>query len=328
MNIALAFLLSGCVAMPGNGGGGSTGGGDDDDGLVTTRPPKPVAMGAYDVHSTIDLTPELVLPEPAEMVILTLRQFSTNPADTLLDLADEAGVPAVAEIRDDLPDYVEDKLEGWINGEIAKVTINGTPITQVAGSIAGLAEISLSTLELDSQLDIDANTHTLTHVNLPALDTSFDLTFSQTASCSSNAGALSIGDHTYGLAYGEYIWTALHDKMVATYGYDLRGALGAAVDCPSLAATIANKCVWGYCVGHQTQLTQICGAGLDEAVERVHDKLAEERFDALHFISGTATLVDADHDHVAEALVSGTWDAELNAGQGLRHVPATFIGER
>ncbi len=325
MRIALAFLLSGCVAMPTNTGGSDTGSSSDDDTTMPTpEPPKPVAAGAYRVHSTIDLTPELVLPEPAEMVVLTLREFSTNPASAMIKLAAEAGVPAI----DDLPSYVQDKLEGWINAEIAKVTINGTPITQVAGSIAGLAETSLSTLDVDSQLDTTANTHTLTQVNLPVFDTSFDLTVTQNATCSSSAGALAIGDHTYGLAYGEYIWTALNEKMLAEYGYDLRGALGAAVNCPSLAHTIANKCVWGYCVGHETQLTHICEAGLDEVAGRVHDKLAEMRFDALHFAAGKATLVDANRDGVAESLASGTWTAELNAGQGLRHVPATFTGER
>jgi len=315
--------------MPTNGGptgSDPTDDGGDDDSMTTPnpQPAKPVATGAYNVHSTIDLTPELVLPEPAEMLVLTLRDFSTNPAHAMIQLAADAGVPAI----DDLPSYVQDKLEGWINAEIAKVTVNGTPITQVAGSIAGLAETSLSTLDLDSQLDTTANTHTLTHVNLPVLDASFDLTVAQPATCSSNDGALAIGDHTYGLAYGEYIWTALNDKMIADYGYDLRGALGAAVNCPSLAHTIANKCVLSVCVGHETQLKNICEAGLDEVAGRVHDKLAAMRFDALHFIAGQATLVDADHDGAAEALATGTWTAELNAGQGLRHVPATFTGER
>lgn len=316
MRIALAFLLSGCVAMPTS----STG---NDDGSTTTML-EPVARGAYDVHSSIDLTVELVLPQTAENVVVTLRDFSTNPAGTLLGLAAEAGVPAI----DDLPSYVQDKLEGWINGEIAKLTINGTPVTQVAGSIAGLAETSLSKMELDSKLDIAANTHTLQRVDLPSFGTSFEIEVAQPAMCSSSAGALSIGDHTYGLEYGEYIWKAMNEQMVATYGVDLRGALGMAVNCPSLAATIADKCVWGYCVGHEAQLTDICEAGLDEVVERVHEKLAEERFDAVHFISGNATLVDANKDGVAEALAAGTWDAELNAGQGLRHVPATFTGAR
>ena len=314
MRIALAFLLTGCVAMPAS---------NDDDTTVPT-PPKPVAQGAYDVHSSIDLTAELVLPQTAANVVVTLRDFSTNPAHTMLTLATEAGVPAI----DDLPSYVEEKLEGWINAEIAKVTLDGTPITEVAGSIAGLAETSLSKLELDSKLDIAANTHTLQQVDLPAFGTSYAIAVTETATCSSSAGVLSIGDHTYGLAYGEYIWKAMNEHMVATYGVDLRGALGAAVNCPSLAATVAAKCVWGYCVGHEAELTAICEAGLDEVVERVHDKLAEQRFDAMHFITGTATLVDGDKDGVAEALAAGTWDAELNAGQGLRHAPATFIGTR
>jgi len=60
----------------------------------------------------------------------------------------------------------------------------------------------------------------------------------------------------------------------------------------------------------------------------VHDKLAELRFDVLHFIAGEATLVDANLDGSAETLAAGTWTAELDAGQGLRHVPATFTGER
>lgn len=321
MRTVLAFLLTGCVAMPTP----STG---DDDGTTPTdpvaEPAQPVAKGAYDVHSSIDLTVELALPQTGANVVVTLRDFSTNPAQTLMGLAAEAGVPAI----DDLPSYVQDKLEGWINGEIAKLTLNGTPITQVAGSIAGLAETSLAKMELDSKLDIAANTHTLTHVDLPAFDTSFEIAVTQSATCSSTAGALSIGDHTYGLEYGEYIWKAMNEQMVATYGVDLRGALGAAMNCPALAETISNKCVWGYCVGHKEQLVAICEAGLDEVVERVHEKLAEERFDAVHFISGTATLVDADKDGVAEALSAGTWNAELNAGQGLRHVPATFTGAR
>jgi hypothetical protein len=105
---------------------------------------------------------------------------------------------------------------------------------------------------------------------------------------------------------------------------DVRGMLGQAINCPSLANTIASKCVLGVCVGHASELTTICEAGLDEIVDRVHAKVAALRLDALHLAQGSATLVDANHDGVAEALASGIWTAEINAGQGLRHVPATF----
>jgi hypothetical protein len=335
MRIALAFLVAStapaCVAIPD---------GDDHSTSPTqpSQPPPPVAAGAYHVQSTIDLTIEALLPEPAEDVVVTLRNFSTSPGDTLLDLAGDAGVPAVQEIRDDLPDYVEDKLVGWIDGEIAKVTINGTPVTQVAGTIAGLAETALTQLSLDSELSVGSGTATHALTTLDLTPAGFDVTIalddlpadlrSATPTCTSSKGTLSIGDHTYGLPYGEYIWTAINRSMVAQYGVDLRGALGAAVSCPTLAHTIAMKCVWGYCVGHETQLTEICEAGLDEAVARVHDRLAEERFDALHFATGTATLVDSNNDGIADRLDGGVWTAELNAGLGLRHAPATFTASR
>src|SRR5689334_1789923 len=111
-------LLTGCAFHP-----ASSDGGDDD--VVPPSPPPPpivvVASGAYQVRSLIDLTVEAVLPEPAEQLVVTLREFSERPAHTLIDLADEAGVPAVSELRTVLPDVLEGRLEGWIDDEIAKV---------------------------------------------------------------------------------------------------------------------------------------------------------------------------------------------------------------
>jgi hypothetical protein len=340
MRISLAILIAAaapaCVAMPGSGDDSDPS--DPSDPSHTTPPPPPVATGDYAVRSTVDLTVEAVLPQPAEDVVLTLRNFSTSPGDTLLDLASDAGVPAVDEVRSALPSYLEDKLVGWIDAEINKVTLNGTPITQIAGNIASLAEIALTQFAIDSTLSIQNGTATHNLITLDLSPTGLDKQYSladlpsdmrsQTPTCTSSKGTLSIGDHTYGLPYGEYIWTAVNEQMIASYGYDLRGALGAAVNCPNVAHVVASKCVLGVCVGHESQLTQICEAGLDEAVERVHDKLAEEKIDALHFAAGTATLVDANKDGDAEAMTNGVWTAEINAGMGLRHVPATFTASR
>lgn len=338
MRLALAFLLTGCLAHEPS----ST---DPDDPMGTgsgsgsgSAQPAPVASGTYQVRSTIDLTVEALLPEMAEQMVVTLRDFSVNPAATLLDLAAEAGVPAVQQIRDDLPDYVEDKLEGWINGEINKLTINGTPIPQVAGSIAALAQTALTQFALDSELAIAGTTatHTLkaidlapagiaVRVELAALPTDV---IAATATCTSAQGTLALGDHAYALQYGEYMWTALDQAITAQYGTDMRGVFAAAIDCPTLAHTVASKCYWGVCVGHEAQLTEICNVGIDQVVERVHAQFADLRFDALHFATGTATIVDANHDGTAEALASGVWMAEINAGQGLRPAPATFTATR
>lgn len=323
----LAILLStlsltGCLAHPPGGDDDSTGGGS------TTYP---TAGGSYQVTSQIDITIEALLPQPAADVVETARDFSTDPAHTLISLADSAGVPAVGTIRDFLPGYVEDKLEGWIDDEIEKITIAGVPLTQVAGEFAALAETSLTEVALESELTIENGqaTHRLTVLDLaPAgLDTQIELgvlpsdVVSATASAKSAAGTLSIGNHTFGLAYGEYAWRALEAACTEKYGAGLRETLGTAVSCPSIANTVGNKCVLGVCVGHKAELTEICERGLDEVVERVHDKFASLRFDAIHFSAGTAKIS-------AQGLTGGVWTAEINAGQGLRHVPATFSAVR
>jgi hypothetical protein len=338
MRIVLACLLVGCVATEspdtdtdtdtGSGTGSGSGSGSA----------APVASGTYQVRSNIDLTVEVLLPQMAADAVVTLRDFSTNPAQTMLDLAAELGVPAVQEIRDDLPDYVEDKLEGWINGEINKLTVNGVPVPQVAGNIAALAETALTQFELDSELTIAGTsaTHTLKAIDLaPAgLAVRVELAalpgdiITATPTCSASQGTLTLGDHSFGLPYGEYMWTAINQAVTAQYGTDVHGVIANTVNCPVLAHTVAAKCYWGYCVGHETQLTEICNAGVDEMVERAHDKFAEMRFDAIHFAAGTATLVDADHDGSVEALTSGVWTAEINAGMGLRYAPATFTATK
>jgi hypothetical protein len=347
MRIALAFFLVGCIAPHsssdvgtdtdtdtdiGTGSGAGSGSGSG------MQPPAPVPSGAYQVRSHVDLTVEALLPEPAAEAVITLREFSTNPARTLLDLAEEMGVPAVAEIRDDLPSYVEDKLEGWIDGEIAKLAIDGVPVPQLAGNLAALAETALTQFALDSELVIAGGmaTHTLKAIDLApsgiaarvALDALPGEIVAASSTCSVASGRLSIGNHVYGIAYGEYVWRAVNQAVTAEYGADIRGLLGSAVSCPTLAHAIATKCYWGVCVGHEAQLTAICEAGLDEVVERVHAKFSAMRFDALHFAAGSASLVDADRDGAVEALAAGVWDAEIDAGMGLRHVPATFTATK
>ena len=295
------------------------------------QPEPPRATGHYKMRSDVDVTVDAVLPEQAHDMVVVFRDFSINPTQTLLDVAEDAGVPAVGTIRDDLPDYLEDKLEGWINAEIAKVKLGGVPITQIAGNIAALAESVLTRFAIDSDLTIDGSvaTHRLKAIDFaPAgLDTKFDVgglpneIVSATTSCSSQEGTLTLGDHRYSIAYGQYVWQALERDMTAQYGGTIRTKLGEAMNCPAIAHVVASKCVWGVCVGHQAELTTICERGLDEVVARVQAKVDALRFDAIRFATGTATIAP-------DGLELGVWTAEINAGVGLRGVPATFSATR
>ena len=82
------------------------------------------------------------------------------------------------------------------------------------------------------------------------------------------------------------------------------------------------------CVGHEAQLKAVCEGGLDALVEQVHQRIAAFRLDVFRFITGAARLVDDDQDGVADRIIDGTWDSEMNLGMGLRRAPATFTAKR
>lgn len=333
MRLVLPLLLVGCF----NSNLPDPDAEQDGDGLAPS-PRVAVAQGAYQVRSEIQLTIEAFLPEPAENLVVTLRDLSTNPAHTLITLAGDAGVPAVSELRAVLPDAIEGRLEGWIDDEIANVEIHGVPVTTLAATAAALAETTLSQVALESELTIENGvaTHRLTALDFaPAgIDAAFDLdgifadAVSARATASSRNGSLAIGDHLLSLAYGAYAWRAFEAAVTSSYGAGVRETLGAAVDCPRVAATVANKCVLGVCVGHRAQLAELCERGLDEVVVRANAKVTALRLDALQFATGTAQLVDSTHDGIADELAGGVWTARINAGLGLRPVPATFTGAR
>lgn len=295
-------------------------------------PPGPMPpllpSGTYRVSNQIDLTAEGLLPEPAAQMVATLRDFSLHPAHTLIDLADEAGVPAVAELRAALPDALESRLEGWLDEEIAKLKINGFSLTEVASLMSAFAESSLTQVVLNSELVLGAGS--ATHVlktfpsffgNVPVGSLPGEVV-SASAVMTASPSALTLGDHQFGIAYGTYVWSAVDLTTFTVFGASLRATLGTAANCPALAAKIADKCVLGVCVGHAAALTQLCERGLDEVVERARAKVTALRFTALHFASGSATPSNDAKN------LDGIWDAEIDVGMGLRHVPAKFSAKR
>jgi hypothetical protein len=329
-------LIAGCgVSVPGSS--------DDTGPIGTPEDPVPARTGPYQIVNRVDFTVEAVLPAQAELVVSTLRALSTNPAHALVTIADEAGVPAVGVLYGLIPGVIKDKLEGWINDEIAKVKINGKPITEYAGQIAALADTALTHFEVDSELTIHEQgaTHRLTALDLsPALapigkslklpigGLAGDLLTQEPDATVAAAGALTLGDQHFGLNYGEYAWQGIEAASRALFGDDVRGALGHAINCPNLAHNVAAKCVLSVCVGHEAELTAICEGGLDAIVNLAHGRMAAMRLEALHLASGQATLVDDDGDGIGDRITGGTWQAELNLGLGLRHAPASFTGAR
>lgn len=305
--------------------------------------PQPADKGPYAVTSKVDFTVEAILPAQAELVVVTLREFSKNPASGLISAADAAGVPAVKALYDAIPGIIKDHLEDWINGEIAKIKINGMTLPQYAGMVAALAETALTQFELDSTLTMKPGeaTHTLTgidfgptgiDVKIPISGLAADILTQHPTITVAEGGALGFGDQRFGLNFGDYAWDAINQVSTSTFGGDIHTVISNAMNCPGLAHTIASKCIGvlgaNVCVGHENDLKAICQGGVDEIVGAVHDKFLAYDIDAFRFKSGTARLVDDDQDGVADRIVDGTWDGEMNIGLGLRHTPATFTAAR
>lgn len=339
MRVAILSALSVAVI----GCGSSVPGPQDlyGEGLGTPENPVPqqASTGAYKVDTTMQFTVEQLLPGRIAAIVEAMRTFETDPAKAILDLAEAEGVPAVGIIRAALPGILEDKLGGWINDEIEKFKIAGTPITEYVGNVAELAEFSLTQFEIESEMAIDLyeSRHTLTALDLsptgfdiriPITGLAADILTQHPTLAVDEGGLVSFGDQTFGLQYGTYAWNALDAISTQQFGQDIRGTLGKAVNCDALASNIADNCVLGACVGHEKELKAICNGGLDGIVNITKGKFTALDLNAFQFATGSARLIDEDGDGVGDRIEGGVWDAKMNIGMGLRHAPATFIGER
>jgi hypothetical protein len=141
-------------------------------------------------------------------------------------------------------------------------------------------------------------------------------------------GNITFADQHFGLNYGEYAWQAIDQFSINTFGGDIKSVFVGALNCPGIADTVANKCVLGVCIGHETEIRNVCEGGAGFIVDFLKAEVVKHRIEALHFASGTARMVDDDGDGIADKIVEGEWNAEMNFGLGLRHTNATFEGSR
>lgn len=212
------------------------------------------------------------------------------------------------------------------------------PITGELDWILAQAHVVIASFDLVTGLELPAGdaaghsvaTHTLRAIRIGAVElpipsvppplvgeTAVDATV--TASPDADA-ALALGDHRFGLPYGSYAFAALEELVRERYGVGLREALGMIIDCEALASDVAGQCVLSLCVGHEDELLAICEQGLDRAAAEVRERLEAIRFDAVRFEEGIASLRD-------DRIEDGVWKAWIDAGSGLREVPATFSGQ-
>ncbi len=296
-------------------------------------PERESVRGTYEVTTTFDLTAASVAPAPANEALTTLTQLRDDPAGLMFDLLDAAGVPLVEELRNALPGFVEDQLEDWIDAALAGAGIAGEIDFILARSQTVLTSVDLVTI-LDmpppDERGFAVAKHMVTELHwqpVDGADTSVPL--GDTIGTSVEVWVDSDGDRTemvfgeqgFGLPYGDYAWEALEAQVKERTGRDIRDQLSVVADCAGMAASVADQCILGQCVGHEAELTEICEMGLDAAVDLIEEQVSSYRFDAVSLHSGAAAVTPA-------GFPKGIWDAEIDAGMGARPVPARFTATR
>ena len=293
--------------------------------LGTTENPIP-SNDSYRVESRVQIAIEMPAVTAA---IAHVRAFSQAGAHTLLTSTGSAPAWIAA-----LPTTLRTGLEGYIDSELDKVKFQTKTLRQVAGEIANISDTVVSTFTIDSSLWITPTSvqHSLSDLNftpssidivIPIGGLKADGIMQRPTVSVGAGGALELGDHQFSLAFGNHAWQAINLASTTLFGGDI--AIIAGIDCGAVSRAVAAKCVSGSCVGHASELENVCKSGLAALVDDLRAQITPIKLDVVRFASGNARLVDDGFDGVADRIVDGTWDAETDVGQGARKATATFV---
>jgi len=340
----LLLLLAPVLALVGCG--------PDDDSPTVDVDPAPLA-GTYAVTSRFEVPATVAAPGPLGDALRLVHGLATDPGTALLDFAEEAGVPAVSELRLVLPDALESELTGWMSDHLESAAVDGvSPHDRIVELDDAIRSVLLR-WELSSTLVLPAGaagTHAPVSLAFDSPAGPVTIPLDATAPVTAGAGvtatvswpdgaggaaAAAVGEHAMGIPFGRYALRGLDAILLARYGEeDVRALLAGAVSCEALAASVAGRCVGFLCVGHEEELRDVCEGGLDAAAGRIEEEILGLDFQAIRFEQGAATAVGAAPPSAegaateASALDDGRWTATIDLGQGEEAATATFIAVR
>jgi len=318
-----------------------------DDGAPPVSSP---LTGAFAVSSDFSIPATAAAPGPVGNTLDLVHGFVVDPGTAILNFAEDAGVPGLATLRAALPDVLESQLTGWMNSYIQTASVNGvTPYSQLVWLDTTIRALLLY-WGLDSRLALpigSSGTHApVTLVLASTLGTPYAVPLDPMASVTQGVGVtatvswpggsagpavVTISDHFMGLPFGRYALQALDAILLAEYGApDVATYLANAVGCAGMAAYVASQCVnvvvSTVCVGHESDMFDVCAGGLAEGARQIENQILGIDFKAIHFQQGIATAVGAtvSRPQDATALQNGVWTATVDFGSGAEPATATF----
>lgn len=310
----------------------------------TAGAPSILLSGAFAVRSPFDISASAAAPGPVRDALNLVHAFAVDPGAAILDYADQAGVTAASALRAALPSALMSRLTGWMNTYIKSAGRNGVVpydrLVWLDDTVRGL--LLYWTLESRLALPVPApGTHLaralvfadpsgspLSYPVDPALLTPATNVVAVLAWPGGMSPALvTISDHAFALPFGRYALPALDAILLARYGTpDVNAYLADSVGCAGLADYVASQCVSIVCVGHESDLTDLCAGGLAEGARQIEAQILGIDFKAIRFVQGMATAVGAEPENPQKttALQNGTWTVTVDFGSGAQPANATF----
>jgi hypothetical protein len=209
-----------------------------------------------------------------------------------------------------------------MDAELDTVKIGTSTVRDYATKLASYAEIAMTRFALDSTMWFTPAraTHTVTgiafelgdvNVVVPIGGLKADAIDQQVTVSVAERGLIVFGDHQFGIAFGEHVWQGLNLASRTVFGSDVHASLDETIDCVQLSQAVASKCIDDQCVGHQAAIQTVCEQSLDQLVTDLSLQFSAFDSDLVHYVAGSARLVDEDGDGLANAIEEGVWDSEL-----------------
>ncbi len=290
----------------------------------------------YTLVTHYDLRPRDLAPGPAYTL---LQQFDKKPGEMIVSLASAAGVPAADSLFSSLPSAVSGKLSGWFGDAIGKEGSSELRLmAQWSASIFAEVEVN-SHLKLPSAAlqKVAEGTHTLQslgftiaskkiEVKIPKMEAMPGAGHARVRVSSlvqKNALQILLGEHRFGVLFGEAAYRAFQVRIQEKFGMTLREVLSRSVPCKEVASKVAATCTLGVCVGHSTGLFAVCEAALDQLDAQVHEQFRRFDVEALVLKKGRASVSGSGD---SSRLEEGSWQASAQFGSGLREISNRFAG--
>lgn len=326
------------------------------------NPVDPRLDGRYELSNYFDLTSAGIFPDAANDTLKALSNFRESPSRTIVEVAAANNVPVVDTLMNVLPGVVKDIVFGALDEYVFNALFQKAPVTKtITEIIDDLASITTK-FELVTQLDLPpgdelGNTPAYHQVSgvawnwmdkrnvitpeqaLPGLKFEREIVQTnavrlETKSSTLETGRLTIGEHTITVPLGTFAIAAVDRLIQDKFGAkDLRDAMGKIVNCDALAESVSKKCVGNVCVGHKTEVKNVCTVGLDLIVALVRGQIMRLDIPLLNMDHGTAQMWDAPveggpQDALIDRIDNGYWTSSVNVKSDKKTILSWFVGRR